>query len=236
MGPNPHGSVLHDRWRRLRQALVLTGVMLVALGGYLTVLWWRGPSAVIVTQTAWDRALPFYPGWVWIYLLPYLLAPVLGAVLSEATFAWYIRRGLSVVAFSLVVFALMPTKTIRPPVDELGDGLSPRLYRSMVALDGPAANAAPSLHVSLTCLLGVALIRDHRRLWPLIALAVGVVWLSTLLTWQHHVVDVATGALVGGVFALPFKRSAAVDRTIAGGSASDNACVSRSETSGQGPP
>lgn len=236
MGPNRQGSVLHDRWRRLRQALILTGVMFIALGGYLTVLWWRGPSAVIVTQTAWDRALPFYPGWVWVYLFPYLLAPVLGALLSEAAFAWYIRRGLSVVAFSLVVFAILPTKTIRPSQDGLGDGLSARMYRSMVRIDGPAANAAPSLHVSLTCLLGVALIRDHRRFWPLIALVVCIVWLSTLLTQQHHLIDVATGALVGGVFALPFGRGAAAQRAITAGPASGNACVSRSETSTQGLP
>ena len=66
----------------------------------------------------------------------------------------------------------------------------------MIAIDGPAANAAPSLHVSLTCLLALAMIRDFPRWWPLWFAFVGAVWWSTLVTRQHHLVDVVTGTLL----------------------------------------
>jgi len=76
----------------------------------------------------------------------------------------------------------------------------------MIAIDGPAANAAPSLHVSLTCLLAWALVRDFPRLWPLTALGIGIVWLSTLYTRQHHWLDVASGVLLASTVALPWRR------------------------------
>ena len=71
----------------------------------------------------------------------------------------------------------------------------------MIAVDEPPANAAPSLHISLSTLLGLALGRDFPRWRPAIFAAVTLVWLATLLTWQHHVIDVATGALLAGLLA-----------------------------------
>jgi hypothetical protein len=184
--------------------------MLGSLALYLTVLWWRGPSAVLETQMAWDKHIPFHVGWVWIYLIPYLLGPAIAALLSPETFAWYIRRGLIVVAVSLLIFILVPTKTVRPSpelVEGLGDGLTAMLYRNMTAIDGPAANAAPSLHVSLTCLLAWAVTRDYRCGWPLWFAGAVVVWAATLFTWQHHLIDVATGVLLATLVAfLPPRR------------------------------
>src|SRR5437016_2673761 len=70
----------------IRQAVVLCVTMFAALSAYLSVEYWRGAAATIYTQTAWDRAIPFYYAWVWIYLLPYLIAPVVTALLRPATF------------------------------------------------------------------------------------------------------------------------------------------------------
>jgi hypothetical protein len=188
----------------VRQAVLLALLMAASLGLYLAVLWWRGPHAVIVTQTAWDRLIPFRPGWVWVYLLPYVVGPVIAGLLRPATFTWLMRRGLLVVFVSLAVFILVPTKTVRPDATGLGDGPTARLYRDMAALDGPAANAAPSLHVGLSCLLAFALLREWPRWWPVSLAGVGVVWLSTLLTHQHHLVDVAAGVLLATAVALPW--------------------------------
>ena len=80
----------------------------------------------------------------------------------------------------------------------------PEARKLIIAIDGPAANAAPSLHVSLTCLLAWALVRDFRQWWPMTMLGVGVVWLSTLYTRQHHLLDVASGILLASTAALPW--------------------------------
>jgi membrane-associated phospholipid phosphatase len=194
-----------DLRRRLSQAILLTAIMLASLGLYLVVLYWRGRYATVSTRLDWDEWVPFWPGWVWVYLFPYLLAPLFAALMSANTVAWYVRRGLPVVFISLAVFAILPTRTERPPETiDLGKGATARLYRNMIDLDEGGGNAAPSLHVSLTCLLACALLRDFPRWWPIIVGGVGLVWLSTLFTWQHHLLDVLTGALLALFFAAPW--------------------------------
>jgi membrane-associated phospholipid phosphatase len=193
--PTPAGTP--RCWRAgLVQAVLLAVIMFSSLGLYLLVLKWRGGAPVLVTETAWDRALPFYPEWVWVYLIPYLIGPVLFIFLSRETFRWFLPRGLTIVGVTLVIFILWPTQTGKRPAALLGDGPTGWLYHQMVEIDEPPANAAPSLHVSLTCLLALALMRDFPRWWPLTLAGIGVVWLSTLLTRQHHLFDVATGVLL----------------------------------------
>jgi membrane-associated phospholipid phosphatase len=64
----------------------------------------------------------------------------------------------------------------------------------MIEIDDPPANAAPSLHISLTCLLALALWKDFPRWWWATGLGVSLVWVATMGTRQHHLIDVATGA------------------------------------------
>src|SRR5262245_12272013 len=77
--------------RGLWQAVILAVIMFASLGCYLLVLKWRGPAGeASVTHTEWDDAFPFRPGWVWVYLFPYLIGPGLVGMLSRDTFAWYV--------------------------------------------------------------------------------------------------------------------------------------------------
>lgn len=192
--PNERESLTWGRF--LRQAVTLAVMMLASLGLYLAVEWTRGRHATIVTQTEWDRDIPLRIEWVWVYMVPYLIGPIFVGLLSPTTFSWYIRRGIILVLLSCAIFAVLPTRTVRPTVDDLGEGLTADMYRNMIEIDGPAANAAPSLHVSLTCLLFWALYRDFRRWWPIALVGIAIVWLSTLLTHQHHIIDVVTGILL----------------------------------------
>jgi membrane-associated phospholipid phosphatase len=182
---------------RAGQAAVLAVIMFSSLGLYLLVLRWRGAAARWQTYTSWDDLVPFRPEWVWVYLLPYLIGPVAMGLVSRTTFRWFVARGLTVIGLSLLIFIIWPTQTAaRPPLPSGADGLTYDLYREMAAADEPPANAAPSLHVSLTLLVAWALVRDFPRWWPVTAFAIGLVWLSTLFTRQHHLIDVVTGALL----------------------------------------
>jgi hypothetical protein len=191
--------------QRLLQAVLGSAIIVAGLGSYLVVLKSRFSAGAIVTQTAWDRAIPFQPGWLYVYLAPYAAAPVLLALMRRSTFVRFLASSLAVLAVSLLVFSNFPTQTVRPPTEALDGGWTSKFYLAMVAIDDPPANAAPSLHVSLTCLLAFALIRDFRRYWPVIILGTLLVWLATLFTWQHHLIDVATGAALGIVASLPFR-------------------------------
>ncbi len=64
----------------------------------------------ICTQTVWDEWIPLQPGWVWVYLLPYLVGPLVIGFVRPETFRWYIKRGLVVAGLSLICFILVPTK------------------------------------------------------------------------------------------------------------------------------
>ena len=187
----------------------LTLFFLFSLGLYLVVLKVRGPAGDrLLTLTAWDAAFPFTPGWVWVYLLPYAVGPLLTVLLSRTTFEWYVRRAVLVVVVSLAIFVAVPTQTVRPlradPANEarLKDDLTGWAYRRMVAVDEPPANAAPSLHVSLSCLLAWAMVYEWPRWWPAAIAAAVLVWLSTLYTAQHHLIDVVTGVLLASLAAL----------------------------------
>lgn len=177
----------------------------VSLSCYLLVLKIRGPAGEsLKTWIEADRAFPFTPWWTWIYLIPYAVGPLLVGILRRDAFIWYIHRATVVVVISLVIFVAVPTQTIRPLAEDcpdreenaakLDDGLTSRLYRQMVAIDDPPANAAPSLHVSLSCLLALVLAFDGPRWWWAFLIAAVLICLSTLYTAQHHLIDVLTGA------------------------------------------
>ena len=173
--------------------------MMTALGGYLLVLNWRGGDAVFITKVPLDDVIPFQPAWVWVYLIPYIIGPIVIGFLRRPTFSWYISRGIAVVLVTLLIFILVPTQTDKRPPHDLGTSVTGQLYQNMIAIDEPPANAAPSLHVSLTFLLGLALLWDFPRWWWLSTIAVLLVWLATLFTRQHHLIDVGTGILVAAL-------------------------------------
>jgi membrane-associated phospholipid phosphatase len=205
--PPPEKQEAWTLARGLRQAVVVAVIMFSSLGLYLAVLKWRGWEGKdhVTYVESLDEVFPFNPAWVWVYLIPYLLGPVTVALLSRSTFLWFVRRGLVVVAISLSVFILYPTQTKVREKHDLGEGLTAAMYNNMVAIDEPPANAAPSLHVSLSCMLALALVRDFPRWWPVSIGAALLVWLATLYTRQHHVIDVLTGALVAvGVAFVPW--------------------------------
>ncbi len=183
--------------RFFRQAVGLALVMFSSLGCYLVVLKWRGGAATFVTHSHWDDWLPYQPVWVWVYLVPYLIGPLAIGFVHPATFRWFVSRGIVVVLLSLLVFMIAPTRVAARPTEHgLGQGLTAAIYENMVAIDEPPANAAPSLHVSLTCLLAFALVRDFPRWWPVIGAGTLLVWLATLLTRQHHLLDVGAGIVI----------------------------------------
>ncbi len=196
-----------DKQKRvLWQALVLAVVMFSSLGCYLTVLYWRGPAAQVVTWLPWDELIPFQPQWVWVYLLPYLVAPIIVGLLPRETFHQFLRQSLTVVGLTLAIFILVPTQTGPRPPSQLYPGLTAWMYESMVSIDEPPGNAAPSLHVSLTCLLALALWGDFPR-WRLLSLlGCGLVLAATLFTRQHHLLDVATGLLMCLLVVLGWQR------------------------------
>jgi membrane-associated phospholipid phosphatase len=146
----------------------------------------------------WELRLPFVPAMIVPYLsedLFFFFAPFLCMTHAELR-----RHGLRLVLavnVAAVIFLLWPLRIgfSRTPVAGF-DGL---LFSLLNALDRPY-NLAPSLHLALLVLLW-AVYRRHvrgllRRAVQLWFVLIGV---STVLTRQHHLIDVLTGLALGAV-------------------------------------
>jgi hypothetical protein len=146
-----------------------------------------------------ERAIPFVPAMAWVYMsiyVPFLLAP----------FVLRSRRELQALALSAsavilvagVGFILIPAELGYEPPSGLGPPLTMAVFHFADRLNLDY-NLVPSLHVALSATCAAALATRAapagRRLLLAWALAVGA---STLLTHQHHVVDVVSGYLVAG--------------------------------------
>jgi protein-tyrosine phosphatase len=146
----------------------------------------------------WERAIPFVPFMIVPYMsidLFFVVAPFLCSDKRElGTFS---RRITFAIIATGVCFLLVPMRFAfeRP---ESGGWLG-TMFGGFRMLDGPY-NLIPSLHITLSLIL-VDLYGKHTR--GLVRLAMQgwfvLVGLSAVLTYQHHVVDIAGGLLLGAL-------------------------------------
>nr|MBN3729093.1 inositol phosphorylceramide synthase [Burkholderia sp. Ac-20379] len=145
----------------------------------------------------WERAIPFLP-WT---IVPYWSIDLLYGFsfafqTNRAALAGHVKRLLFVQLVSVACFIAWPLRFgfERP---EAG-GLAGALFTALAGFDKPF-NQAPSLHIGLLVVLWAAYAARWREGWqralmhPWFA-AIGV---SVLTTYQHHAIDVPTGAAVG---------------------------------------
>lgn len=165
---------------------------------------------------AWERSIPF---------IDWTIVPYLSIVLFFAAAFFICRdraqlrvltlRVLAVLAVSLACFALWPLRFTfeRPPTE----GVLGALFGLLHYVDLPY-NRAPSLHVSMVVILW-ALYAERLRGALRLALGLwfGLIALSVLTTYQHHVIDVPAGVLAGGfcVWLFPSLRRAGAPARVA---------------------
>jgi len=144
----------------------------------------------------WERHIPFIPEMVipyWSLDLFFIGSFFLCAGKVELNLLT--KRLITVTLLSGLCFLLFPLKMgIDRPTPE---GWTAPLFHALYHNDLPY-NLAPSLHISLRSLIwvfyGAHLTGVARRLVKIWFMLIG---LSTLLVWQHHVIDIATGFLMG---------------------------------------
>ena len=144
---------------------------------------------------AWELGIPF---WAWT-ILPYWS---LNLMYAAAFFLCrnareqnrYVARLVSAQIVATTCFMLFPLHFgwPKPPTD----GLWGWLFDSLVAFDLPY-NQAPSLHIALSIIVGAFYWTRFPKIRLPILLWQSLIALSVLTTYQHHFIDVPTGALLG---------------------------------------
>jgi hypothetical protein len=150
-------------------------------------------------ETVWDRAIPFVPWTVLIYFGCFVFWAV-NYVLSVRQGREAAYRFLSADCLAkwicLLFFLLLPTTNTRPEIT--GGGIWNLLMRFLYWIDS-ADNLFPSIHclTSWMCYIGIRRRRSvplgYRIFSCLMAVAV---FISTLTTKQHVLVDVAGGVIL----------------------------------------
>ena len=144
---------------------------------------------------AWERNIPF---WEWT-ILPYWS---LNLMYAAAFFLCrdtreqnrYVARLVLAQIVATTCFMLFPLHFgwPKPPTD----GLWGVMFDSLVAFDLPY-NQSPSLHIALSIIVGAFYWTRFPKIRLPILLWQSLIALSVLTTYQHHFIDVPTGALLG---------------------------------------
>ena len=153
---------------------------------------------------SWELRIPFVP----LLILPYLSIDLFFVAsfflcANKTELRAHCRRIAMAILAAGACFILFPLSTGYPA--PAVDGWTGDLFRFLWSFDRPH-NLVPSLHIALLSLLWSIYIRHTSGgTRAFVHIWFGLIFLSPLLTWQHHVVDVATGALLGQVciFAFP---------------------------------
>ena len=188
-------------WAHLRYALgqillVSLWFGLVYFGLDRLTAWrtWRVPI-----HMAWELEIPLIPSFVLAYVSMYglfLLVPF--ALRQRQEIAHLAREQIWVIALAGLGFLLLPADLAYAAPQNLGWWEKLFRWADQVNLDH---NLVPSLHVALSvvCVEHLAAGAGYATRWLLRGWAL-LIAISTLLTHQHHVLDVVTGfALALGV-------------------------------------
>lgn len=191
---------LSDRWKRIsegRQRLILCLGTGLFLSLYSPINQLAGGWSASSAEMAVDSAIPFVPGWVFIYALLYLLLPLPMVLpsslktLRRICVAYLVTTGAS-----FLVFLLFPVHMDLRPENLDTDSFPSWILSQIHRVDTPA-NCLPSLHVSLSLLSALCAWSLDRVVGRVVIPLAIVVALSTLFVKQHWAWDMITGWILG---------------------------------------
>jgi len=140
----------------------------------------------------WERSIPFVPWLIVPYMsidLFFVAAPFLCADLLELRALG--RRMTLAILVAGAFFVVMPLRFALPRLDAVG--WTAPIFRVLYGFDRPT-NMFPSLHITIRTILANTYGRHTRGALKTLSNSwFTLIGLSTVLTYQHHVIDVAGG-------------------------------------------
>ncbi|MES2964435.1 MAG: phosphatase PAP2 family protein [Bdellovibrionota bacterium] len=180
--------------RRWPTVVMVTAWILVAYGIPNKVSLFQPTPVPLISL---DNLIGFSPGWVWAYISYYLLLVLPYFVTDDEDVLNQMIYSFSTAAgMSALFFLFFPTNLPRElyPTAAAGDFMSV-LALDVIRLIDSSVNCFPSMHVTLTTIAAMTLMRASRR-WAWIAIPWSLaIFYSTVATKQHYALDV-----IGGIF------------------------------------
>jgi protein-tyrosine phosphatase len=199
--------------RAARTSVLLSLLFVVVYGSTNWLTAHRPDGHVRTWHFAWELTLtPYVP----LLIVPYMSIDLfffLAAFLcrDEREMRVFARRVVFVVLVAAAFFLLLPLRLAWPPRPRAGGWFGEFVEQSCTApflMEYPH-NLFPALHIALCLILAELYARHTRGLVRALSYTwFGLIALSTILTWQHHLVD-AAGGLVLAAFAFYLFRPAA---------------------------
>lgn len=194
MSPRPKVAEPHP-WKTGLAWLAFLGPFFFASYGFAN---WAAAQRVSVGAIVfeWEHAIPFLSWTIvpyWIIDLLYGISLVLCT--TKAQLRAHVARLLFVQCTAVLCFLLFPLRfTFERPVV---DGTFGWMFAALESFDQPF-NQAPSLHVALLVVLWPVYLRAlPKRVHFIVHGTAALIGISVLTTWQHHFIDVPTGAWLG---------------------------------------
>ncbi|RYX92806.1 MAG: phosphatase PAP2 family protein [Comamonadaceae bacterium] len=205
------GWFAHRPWKRAAAWLALLGPFFYAAYGFAN--WWASTRAAVPTLAfGWEKLLPFWPWTIfpyWTINAFYALSVFLAR--DKHTLDRHALRLLTATCLAAFFFVLFPLRFSFGQPDVTGPPAF--LFAALRGFDQPF-NQAPSLHIALAVILWDWYRRLLTARWALLVLHIWAfaICASVLTTWQHHFIDIPTGALLGlaCVWLWPLERVASI--------------------------
>ncbi|HUS36826.1 MAG TPA: phosphatase PAP2/dual specificity phosphatase family protein [Verrucomicrobiae bacterium] len=191
-------------WKPAIASAVLSALFVLTYGGINWLTAQRSDVGMLFFE--WERAIPFVPWLIVPYMsidLFFVVAPFVCK--SEEELKVFARRVVFVVLVAGAVFLLFPLKFafVRPAVS----GAFGFLFNALTSFDQPF-NLLPSQHITLRTILAATYVRNARGVGKFIAhVWFSLIGISTVLVYQHHVLDVVGGFVVAGMALYLFSES-----------------------------
>jgi protein-tyrosine phosphatase/membrane-associated phospholipid phosphatase len=190
-------------WPALKTAVLLSLLFMLVYGGTNWLTAQRPEAHVNTWYFAWEpEILPFVPALLVPYMsidLFFFLAPFV--CLSEREMRVLARRVVFSILTAAALFLLLPLKLAWPELPAVDGWFGYFVRKSVTApflMEYPH-NLFPALHITLCAILTDFYARHTRgTLRVLVYVWSALIVVSTVLTWQHHLVDVAGGFVVAG--------------------------------------
>ncbi len=163
------------------------------------------PSARIFDDTILAR-LPLVPAFTPVYLGVHVFSVVPYCVLPETrVLRRYLLGNLLLVSLSAIAWVTLPVRLDRPPFAADLPGFGAWLLRAVYITD-PTTNCFPSAHCSVAIYAAIALRGAPRPIFVWGICTATAICVSTILTKQHYLADVAMGAILAALAAYAITR------------------------------